>query len=182
MRALVYAKIFGKLMSLISLIQAPNPIFKQKAAMVTMFNDELKHLVEQMFDVLYHHQGIGLGANMVGVLKRIIIIDLQPDGTNTPMIFINPEVEKIGDQMQSFTEASLSFPGISAEISRAKYISLKYQTLTGEEKTLKAEGWLATVIQHEADYLDGRTFLDHLSPVKRNNLLRKYKKYLKLGS
>jgi peptide deformylase len=168
-------------MSPLTLIQAPDPIFKQKALAVTLFDDELKHMVEAMFDVLYHHQGVGIGANMVGVLKRIIIIDLHPNGISTPLVFINPEVEVLSDEVQTFTEASLSFPGISAEITRPKQISLTYQTLTGANKNLKLEGWLATVVQHELDYLNGQTFLDHLSLVKRNNLLRKYKKYLKIA-
>ena len=163
-------------MSELKLIHAPNPIFKKKAEPVTTFNTELKHLVEQMFDVLYHHQGVGLGANMVGILKRIIIVDLQTDGNNTPMVFINPEVEIIGTEVQTFTEGSLSFFGISAEITRAKNISVKFNTLDGAHKTIEADGWFSTVIQHEMDYLDGKTFLDHLAPMKRDTLLRKLKK------
>ena len=169
-------------MTILKLIEAPNSIFKQKAKPVTVFDEGLKNLVEAMFDVLYHHQGIGLGANMVGVLQRIIIIDLQTDGKNTPMIFINPEIEFIDAEMQTYTEASLSFPGISADINRHKNISLKYNNLRGEVKKLTTEGWLATVIQHEMDYLNGRTFLDHLSPVKRDSLLRKMKKINKANS
>ena len=160
----------------LELIIAPHPIFKQKAQLVTKFDVELKHQTECMFDVLYHHQGIGLGANMVGLLKRIVIIDLQKDSQHTPMVFINPEIISASAEQQAFHEASLSFPNIGAEITRPKTINLKYQNLSGVEKNLKAEGWLATVIQHEMDYLDGKTFLDHLAPMKRNTLLRKLKK------
>lgn len=166
----------------LKLVIAPHPIFKQKAQAVTVFDNELKQLVEGMFDVLYHHQGIGLAANMVGILKRIIIIDMQENDENTPKIFINPVVEVTGEEMQTYTEVSLSFPNISAEITRAKYISLSYQTLNGESKALKAKDWVATVIQHEMDYLEGKTFLDHLPPVKRNTLMRKVKKQQKKAS
>lgn len=168
--------IYENEMKPLELIIAPNPIFKKKAAVVTDFDDVLAKLVEAMFDVLYHHQGVGLGANMVGVLKRIVIIDLNENGNNLPMVFINPKITETSSEQQVFTEASLSFPEIYAEISRPKAIKVCFQNLKGEDKTFSAEGWLATVIQHEMDYLDGRTFLDHLSPIKRNNLLRKMKK------
>ena len=158
------------------LIFAPNPVFRQKASAVDIFDASLRQQIAAMFETLYENRGLGLAGNMVGLLKQIIVIDLQTDGTKTPLVLINPEITDESSEFQVFTEASLSFPGIEAEISRPKSISISYMDATGTEQTLSADGFLATVIQHEMDYLVGRTYLDHLSRLKRNNLLRKYKK------
>lgn len=160
----------------LKLVYGPDKIFKQKAAAVVGVDETLVQLVDDMVETLYHENGVGLGANMVGVLKRVIVVDLQEGGVRTPQAFINPEIISQSDEMQSFEEASLSFPGISAEISRPEKITISYLDIKGEEQTLSAEGYLATVIQHEMDYLDGVIYLDYLSPLKRNRLLKKMKK------
>lgn len=154
----------------------PDKIFKQKAAAVVVVDETLVQLVEDMFETLYHENGVGIGANMVGVLKRVIVVDLQEGGVRAPQAFINPKITHRSENMQSFEEASLSFPGISAEISRPEKITISYLDLAGKEQTLSAENYLATVIQHEMDYLDGVIYLDYLSPFKRNRLLKKMKK------
>lgn len=168
-------------MSHLHLIIAPDPLLKQKAQAVSQFDQELVTLVENMFDLLYHHQGIGLAGNMVGILQRIIIIDIAKDHKPSPLVFINPEIIDQSDEVQTHEEASLSYPGISAPITRPQAITLKYQDLKGIEKETKLNDFLATVVQHEMDYLEGRSYLDHLSRLKRDNLLKKMKKYKSLS-
>ncbi|MFT6558440.1 peptide deformylase [Sneathiella sp.] len=163
-------------MPLLPLVYAPNPIFRKKAAKVEKVDEEIRRLVAGMFDTLYREQGAGLGANMVGVLKQIIVMDVKKDGKPNPIAMINPTILKRSSTMQTFEEASLSFPGISAEVTRPAEISVEYLDPQGGQQLLDADGFLAAVIQHEMDYLEGRTFLDHLSRVKKDRLLRRYKK------
>ncbi|WP_339861617.1 peptide deformylase [Paremcibacter congregatus] len=166
-------------MTPLPLIYGPDPIFSQIALPVTSFDTDLATLTQRMIATLYQEQAVGLGANMVGSLQRIIVIDLQDNGNRTPQIFINPKITGKSAEKQCFEEGSVCFPGISAEITRAKSLTLTYQDIRGQILTLEADGYLATVIQHELDYLDGVIFLDHLSTIKRKMLLRKTQKFQK---
>lgn len=166
-------------MAKLQLVYAPDPIFKRKSLKVTAFNDELKELTSEMLEVLYREKGIGLGANMVGVLQRIIVVDLQENGERTPLVCINPEIRSQSEETTTREEASLCFPGIRVEIERPTSIELDYQDIDGQTHTMKADGWLATVIQHEMEYLDGKTFLDNLSKLKRDRLIKKMLKDMK---
>ena len=166
-------------MAVLQLILGPDPILAQKAAPVANIDENIKQLVDDMFDTLYARRGLGIGANMVGELKRIIVVDMQEDGVKNPMTCINPETTWRSETMEMHEEASLCFPGISAEISRADAIKITYQDIEGTACSLSAEGWLAAIIQHEVDYLDGKTYLDYLSRMKRERLLKKMIKQLK---
>lgn len=166
-------------MSRLELVIAPHPIFHQIAQPVEKVDDETRADVVAMFDTLYREQGVGIGANMVGLLKRIIVIDLQKDGKKTPLAMINPVVARASPETQVFEEASLSYPGISAKITRPSEVTVTYLDTQGETQSLDAAGFLATVIQHEMDYLDGQTYLDHLSSVKRKMLLKKMEKQMR---
>ncbi|MBL4666117.1 MAG: peptide deformylase [Sneathiella sp.] len=161
------------------LVIAPDPIFKKKAEKVIVVDEGIQQIVAHMFETLYAEKGLGLGANMVGVLKQIIVIDLFEGGVRGPLAMINPEILKASVDVQTFNEASLSFPGIAADITRPSEISVQYLDENGDRQTLEANGFLATVIQHEMDYLQGRTFLDHLSRTKRETMVRKYLKLRK---
>jgi len=163
-------------MCALPLVIAPNPVFRQKAEKVDVVDDRVRGQIKQMFETLYHENGIGLGANMVGLLRQIIVIDMKDGGEGAPLAMINPQIVTQSDEVQSFTEASLSFPGISADIPRPAHIQVAYVNEQGEACSLEASGFFATVIQHEMDYLQGRTFLDHLSRTRRDALMRKYKK------
>ncbi|PCI33175.1 MAG: peptide deformylase [Alphaproteobacteria bacterium] len=165
----------------LSLTYGPDPIFSKTAEPVTIFDGDLRTLVEDMIETLYTEKAVGIGANMVGVLQRIVVIDLQDGDERSPQVFLNPHITDSSDDMQSHEEASICFPGISAKITRPRRISLSYQDGEGRVQSLTAVDYLATVLQHEIDYLDGRIFLDHLSPVKRKMLLRKTRKYQKLN-
>lgn len=163
----------------LSLVYAPHPIFKTKAEPISQVDDSIRLLIDNMLKTLYLEGAVGLGANMVGVLKRIAIVDLQEKGVRTPHIFINPEITWHSEEKQTFKEASLCFPGIAADITRPKAIKVSYLDYNGQKQELDAEGFFATVIQHEIDYLNGITFLDYLSKMKRDMLMRKMQKYMK---
>ncbi len=166
-------------MATLSLVMAPNPIFRQKAAGVQQVDENIRLLCDDMLETLYTERGIGLAAPMVGVLQRIIVIDLQQEGVRAPLVCINPHINNMATETEKHEEASLCFPGIRAEIERPASLELDYLDKAGASQSLQAEGWLATVIQHEMEYLDGRTFLDNLSKLKRDRLIKKMLKDIK---
>lgn len=166
-------------MATLSLVMAPDPIFRRKSAAVQQVDDNIRALCDGMLETLYAERGIGLAAPMVGVLQRIIVIDLQQDGTRAPLVCINPQIKNLANETEKHEEASLCFPGIRAEIERPAALELDYLDRTGAPHNLRAEGWLATVVQHEMEYLDGRTFLDNLSKLKRDRLIKKMLKDIK---
>lgn len=161
---------------------APNPIFRKRASTVEKIDSEIEHIVSSMYDIMYEHGAVGVGANMVGVLKRIIVVDLQETSQKNPITMINPVITAKSQEMQIFEEGSLSYPGIRAMIERPKEIEVEYMDGNGESHSMNAKGWIATVIQHEIDYLDGKIFLDYVSPMKRKMLLKKMEKYIKSNS
>jgi peptide deformylase len=168
-------------MALLNIVYAPHPIFKERSQPVASVDEATRALVQDMFETLYHEEALGLSAPMVGIARRVAVIDVQEEGEKRPIALINPEITWRSDAMQSFSEASLSFPYISAEITRPAAIDVKFLDAQGQPQTLRAEGFLATVIQHEMDYFEGRTFLDHLSRMKRDILVKKMLKQLKLN-
>lgn len=169
-------------MPVLDLVIAPNPIFKQQAETVDFKaeGDAIKPLIADLFDTLYHEKGLGLAATMVGILKRIVVVDLMEDGEKCPKAYINPEVIYASDECQDHVEASLCYPGIEATITRPKHIKVSYLDEEGNACEEEAEDFRATVIQHEIDYLNGRVFLEYVKPVKRQMLITKMKKYKKM--
>ena len=159
------------------IILAPHPIFRQKAEAVEKVDDEVKRTIARMFATLDAEFAVGIGANMVGLLKRIVVIHLRDEGTRLAMV--NPVILNRSTETQTFEEASISFPGISAKVTRPKSVTVEYLDEAGAKQTLDAEGFLATVIQHEIDYLDGKIFVDYLSKMKKDMLLKKSEKFLK---
>ena len=164
---------------MLSLVYAPNKIFKQKAAEVSHVDDSIRAIATEMLGLMYAERAVGIGANMVGVLKRIAVVDIMEAGVKNPYILINPKITWKSNEMQTVREASLCFPGIDAMITRPNAIKVEYLDYDGKVSVLECHGFLATVIQHEMDYLDGVVFLDHLSKMKRDLLLSKMQKYIK---
>jgi peptide deformylase len=162
--------------SSIEIVYAPNSIFKKKAISVLNVDNKVRMIVDQMFEIMYQHGAVGIGANMVGILQRIAVVDLQENNERHPYVLINPSITYISSEVQVFEEGSISYPGIKAEIARPKHIEVEYLDYNGQKQLLKASDWLSAVIQHELDYLDGKVFLDYLSPLKRNILLKKMQK------
>lgn len=161
------------------LVYAPHEIFKKKAEPVEMVDDGVRLLVDRMLKTLEVERAVGLGANMVGILKRIAVAHLVNDEKTAPYVFINPRILWRSEELQTFEEASICFPGVSAEITRPHAIKIEYLDYNGKDQELEAEGFLATVIQHEVDYLEGIVYLDYLSKLKRETLLKKMQKYQK---
>jgi peptide deformylase len=172
-----------KIMQHLHLIYAPDMIFKAKAEPVTTIDDNIRLLAGQMHQVMQQNHGIGLGANMVGVLKRIVVIDMhiEEDGIehHKKLTLINPLIVEKSVEKQNFEEASLSFPGISAHVPRHTHIKVQYIDENAQEQEVEAKGFFSCVLQHEIDYLDGKTFLDYQSRLDRQILLKKTQKYQK---
>ncbi len=161
------------------LIYAPNPIFKKKAEPVAAVNDEVKQQLNDLLETLYHEQGVGIAAPMVGLLSQLVVIDLQANGEKSPLLMVNPTITERSAEDQTIEEASLCFPGISAPVKRSAAVTVEYLDENGQKQTLKADGFFAQVIQHEIDYLHGKVFLDYLSPLKRDMMIKKMEKFKK---
>jgi peptide deformylase len=166
-------------MALLPLVYAPHPVFRQKAEPIGEIDAAVRALAADMTETMYAYDAVGIGANMVGVLRRIAVVDLREGGARFPYVLINPEVLRESRETQTNEEASLSFPYISAPVTRPKAIGLRYRDAEGAQQELEAEGFLAAVMLHEIDYLDGRTFLDRLSRAKREMLTAKMLKKIR---
>jgi len=161
-------------MSILNILHFPDPKLRQKAAPVAVVNDEIRTLVDDMFETMYEAPGIGLAAVQVNVLKRVIVIDISED-KDQPECFINPEiVERNGEEKME--EGCLSVPGIYEPVSRAKDITVRYLDRDGNTREMTVDGLLAVCIQHEIDHLDGKLFVDYLSEMKRKRIRKKMEK------
>ena len=149
-------------------------VLRKTAEEIQVFDDKLKNLSDEMIDIMHDSDGIGLAAPQVGLSMRLLVLDVSPVEKGYPaQAFVNPIIlETWGDSI--LEEGCLSIPGIREEVNRPEEILLKYQTVEGEEKTEKYDGWMARVLQHETDHLEGVLFVDHLSPVKQKLVLSQY--------
>ena len=182
-------------MAIREIIEVPDPRLKIVSSPVEPdeFNDDLKTLVEDMFETMYDAPGIGLAAIQVGVPKRLLVIDLQEtdedaepikdeDGNerqpviNNPRVFVNPVIVNPADELKTYNEGCLSVPEIFADIDRPATCTVQYQDVDGNHHEEDLEGLMATCIQHEMDHLEGIVFIDHLSRLKRGMALKKLKK------
>ena len=164
-------------MTKLKIIKYPDPFLKQKCLPVTLYDKELKIFAEDMLKTMYRSEGIGLSAIQVGVLKRLIVIDVSED-LKKPLIFVNPVIASSNSKFVDLKEGCLSFPGIYENIKRNEEIVVDYNNIEGEKLSLKANGLLSICIQHEVDHLDGVVFLDKLSGLKRNRAEKKFLKNL----
>lgn len=162
-------------MSLLPILEFPDPRLRTIAEPVTEFNDELRLLVKDMFETMYDAPGIGLAATQINVHQRIITIDTSEE-KNAPLVVINPQIEVLADETELMQEGCLSVPGFYEDVVRPNKIRLTAQNEFGEEYTLEADDLLAVCIQHEIDHLEGKLFVDYLSPLKRNRIRSKLDK------
>ena len=161
-------------MALLPIIVAPDPRLKRVAAPVASVDDGVRRLMDDMLETMYDAPGIGLAAPQVGVLKRVIVVDVaDKDSEPQPLMLANPELTWVSDEDAGYEEGCLSLPEHYAEVIRPAAVKLRYLDRQNEVRELAAEGLLATCIQHEIDHLDGILFVDHLSALKRNMILRK---------
>jgi peptide deformylase len=149
-------------------------VLRDSAEEVTEFDAKLKNLTEEMIELMHASDGIGLAAPQVGISKRLLVTDISPvEKESEPMVFINPVIlESTGEIV--LEEGCLSIPGVREEITRPEEVLLNYQTVEGCEKSEKFEGWMARVLQHEIDHLDGVLFIDHLSSLKQKVILNNF--------
>ena len=170
-------------MSVLKLYEYPHPILHQKAERVLKVDDEMRRFLDDMLETMYADKGVGLAAPQVGVSRRVIVIDTEQrdeDGNykpGKPMYLINPEIVYKSEEMILFCEGCLSVPGQSAEVERHQKIKVRYLDYDGKECEIEAEDYPAVVLQHEIDHLDGILYIDRLSRLKRNMLLKKLAKY-----
>ena len=158
----------------------PDPILRKKCEPLEQVNNEVRRLMEDMLETMYDAPGIGLAAVQIGILKRLVVIDITKDEKKKdPLFLINPVIIKKSDKTSIYEEGCLSLPGQYAEIERPAECFLKYVDLNGKEKELKAEGLLSTCIQHEVDHLNGVLFIDYLSKLKKDMIIKKLVKQKK---
>ncbi len=161
-------------MTKLRILEFPDPRLRKKAAPVELVDDELRQLIDDMFETMYEAPGIGLAATQVDVHKRLLVADVSPE-KNEPHVLINPEIlEKDGTTVTE--EGCLSVPGYYEEIERAEHIKVRYLDRDGNEQESEFEGLLAVCVQHEMDHLLGRLFVDYLSEAKRQRLRKRIQK------
>jgi len=164
-------------MSVLTILEFPDPRLRTKATPVTEFDAALKQFVDDMFETMYAANGVGLAATQVNVHKRVLVADMSEE-RDQPLALINPEIlEKDGTQV--YQEGCLSFPGLFADVTRALRVKVRAQDVAGKTFELDVEGPLAVCIQHEMDHLAGKVFVDYLSPLKRSILLKRLEKQRK---
>lgn len=154
-----------------------DPVLREEADDVVAFGDELRSLVRDMFETMYHEEGIGLAAPQIGVTKRVIVIDLRrEDHDDEPMALVNPRLTWSSSDTAKQTEGCLSIPGLEEIVERPAKVRVEAHDPDGERVELHADELLARALQHEIDHLDGVLFLDRVSALKRRMLLKKWKK------
>jgi peptide deformylase len=169
-------------MALLPILTAPDPRLKQRARSVGAVDPETVRLMDDMLDTMYAAPGIGLAAPQVGVDRRIIVVDIgKTEEDRAPIRMANPEIVWVSDDDNTHEEGCLSVPEHYAPVVRPRAVRVRYLDHQNEIREIDADGLLATVIQHEMDHLDGILFIDHLSALKRNMILRKLTKARKDG-
>lgn len=160
---------------------APHPSLKLKTRLVGPGDaDQVRALLPRMFDAMYKAPGIGLAAPQVGVNLRLAVVDLMENDTPAPIVLVNPQITAVSEDWATREEGCLSLPGQYADVARPARVKVRFQDQAGARREIEAEGLLAACLQHEIDHLDGVLFVDHLSALKRNMILRKLAKDMRL--
>ena len=162
-------------MPILQILEFPDPKLRKIAEPVTVFDDKLEILIEDMLETMYEAKGIGLAATQVDVHKRLLLIDVS-ENQDSPQVFINPEIEILENELSEYDEGCLSVPGFYETVSRPRMVKVIAQDSKGEKFEQVAENILATCIQHEIDHLDGKLFVDYLSILKRQRIRSKLEK------
>jgi len=166
-------------MSKLEVLIAPDPRLSSKAKPIEIVDDSIRKFMDDMLETMYADHGVGLAANQVGVLKRIIVLDLQDDDDEErpkgfyPLFLANPEILETSEEMIEAEEGCLSVPGQRIPVTRPEKIKVRYLNYHNKIQEIKTGGWLARALQHEIDHLDGRLTFDHLSKLKKSIVLRK---------
>ncbi len=164
-------------MSIKDIITVPDETLKKISEPVEKIGVNEKKLINDLFETMYNSKGIGLAAVQVGILKRILVIDVSSkDEKKQPLSFINPSIKKVSNEMSIYEEGCLSIPETFIEIERPKICEVEYIDLNGKKRSMKCDGLLSTCLQHEINHLDGKLIIDHLSKLKRDIIIKKISK------
>ena len=167
-------------MAIRKILTEPDPYLRQISRDVEKVDDGIRKLIDDMLETMYEAPGIGLAAIQIGVPKRVIVIDLSKEEEKKPMYFVNPKLIVKSKNNSTYEEGCLSVPGQFAEVDRPDECHVSYLDYNGEEKEMKAKGLIATCIQHEMDHLEGILFIDYLSKLKKNYIVKKLSKQKKI--
>ncbi len=167
-------------MTIRPLVILPDPRLKLVSEPVGPITDEIRTLVADMLETMYDAPGVGLAAIQIGVAKRVVTIDTsKEEGVREPRVFIDPEIVWASEEKRVYDEGCLSIPEYYSEVERPDRVRVKFRDLDGKEQEIAADGLLATCIQHEIDHLNGVLFIDHLSKLKRDRVMKKFTKAAK---
>lgn len=170
-------------MTTLPIIWAPDPVLKTRCKAVDTVDDELRRLIDDMFQTMYAAPGVGLAAPQIGVTRRVIVVDVAgKDEKPQPIALVNPEIVWTSEETQVYEEGCLSLPEMYADVERPAAVRVRYLDRQGETQEVHGEGLLAVCLQHEIDHLDGVLFVDRISALKRNMMLKKMVKAKKQRS
>jgi peptide deformylase len=191
------AAYLGRIMSILPILIIPDSVLRQKAEPVATVDDEIRRLMDDMLDTMYDAPGIGLAAPQIGVLKRVVVLDVshredederdgeegvetaKPPVERKPQFFVNPEITWSSDERRTYDEGCLSIPDYYEEVERPARVRVSYLDRDGKAQEVEADGILSVCLQHEIDHLDGVLFIDHLSKLKRDRVTKKFAKQAK---
>lgn len=162
------------------IVQLPDPVLRKISSPVQKIDDEIRKLIEDMFETMYDAPGVGLAAVQLGVTKRVVTIDAtRGDEEKVPMVFINPEIVSASEEKDSKEEGCLSISEFYEEVERPSQVKVRYMDEKGKTREIEADGLLARALQHEIDHLNGVLFIDHISKLKRDRVTKKFTKVAK---
>ncbi|EPF00069.1 peptide deformylase [Rhizobium grahamii] len=167
-------------MTIKPLIILPDPLLRQVSKPIERVDADFQRLADDMLETMYDAPGIGLAAIQIGVPRRMLVIDVSREGEEKqPLVFVNPEIVASSDERSVYEEGCLSIPDYYAEVERPATVTVNYLDRYGKEQTVQADGLLATCLQHEIDHLNGVLFIDHISRLKRDMVIKKFTKAAK---
>ena len=167
-------------MTVKEIITVPDEILKKVSEPIEKIGINEKKLIDNLFDTMYNSNGIGLAAVQIGILKRILVVDVSnKDEKNQPIVLVNPVIKNLSDEKSIYEEGCLSIPETFVEIERPKICEVEYINEKGSKKILKCDGLLSTCVQHEINHLDGKLIIDHLSKLKKDFIIKKISKIKK---
>jgi peptide deformylase len=167
-------------MTIKPLIILPDPVLRQVSKSIEQVDADVQRLADDMLETMYDAPGIGLAAIQIGVARRMLVIDVSREGDEkAPLVIINPEIVTSSDERSTYEEGCLSIPDYYAEVERPAHVVVKHIDRSGKEQTIEADGLLATCLQHEIDHLNGVLFIDYISRLKRDMVIKKFTKAAK---
>ena len=167
-------------MAKLEILTLPDPILRKKSAAIERIDEDVRRLADDMLETMYAAPGVGLAAVQVGVLKRLVVLDTAKDGAPpNPLVMINPQIVSLDTELREHEEGCLSIPDERVDIERPASVTVRFLDRDGKQQELAADGLLATAIQHEIDHLNGKLIIDFLSRLKRDMIVRRFKKQAK---